>query len=259
MMRSGNKENLKSQTGRRQWIALLMTPGLLFPSKAMAETVHVAVASNFVSTAKKIAEAFGEDTGHKIILSSGSTGKIYAQILKGAPYDIFLSADSKTVDRLQTKMSGRVTYALGKLVLLGSQRSILKETVSTSLNRSDLGKLAIANPKTAPYGRAAIETLTSLSMLEKLKTHFVTGENIAQTYQFVATGNASFGFVALSQVQNLNKTRFKIITRDLYSPIRQDAALLSRSADKPGARSFFSFLRSKVSKEIIRQSGYDLP
>jgi len=236
-----------------------MILSLIFPRQAAADTIHIAVASNFVSTAKKIVEAFGKDSDHRILLSSGSTGKIYAQILKGAPYDIFLSADSETIDKLQTRTADRATYALGKLVLLGARRAVLKETVSTSLNTSDLGKLAIANPKTAPYGRAAIETLTSLGALEKLKPHFVTGENITQTYQFVATGNASFGFVALSQVQDLNKTRYKIIEQDLYSPIRQDAALLSRSAGKPGARSFFSFLKSEVSKEIIRLSGYDLP
>ena len=175
---------------------------------ASADEVQVAVAANFTAPMKMIAAEFEKDSGHKVQLSFGSTGKLYAQIKNGAPFEVMLAADEKTPAKLEKEGAGvagsRFTYAIGKLVLWSPKPGYVDEKGEV-LAKGDFKHVSIANPKLAPYGVAAIETLTALKLLESIEPKLVQGENIAQTHQFVATGNAELGFVALSQVMKGGK------------------------------------------------------
>lgn len=207
---------------------------------AHAGSTHVAVASNFSAAAKEIAQAFNLETGHKAVLSFGSTGKFYAQIINGAPFEVFLAADQKRPALIKGE---RYTYAVGKLALHPANGDQV-------LIDGDFSKLAIANPKTAPYGAAALDVLKKLNLYEKYKSKLVRGENIAQTYQFVATRNAQLGFVALSQV--VDKKRW-IIPTELYQPIKQDVVLIKKTE---AGSAFFEFLRTVKAKSIMNAYGY---
>ena len=227
---------------------------------AEAGEVRVAVAANFAAPIKTIAEVFEKETGTKIQISLGSSGKLFAQIQNGAPFDVFLSADNIKPATLIANgyavKNSEFTYALGTLVLWSRDTRNTKHV----LESSDYRKLAIANPRLAPYGLAAMETLEHLNLTVDTKNKLVQGENIAQTYQFVASGNADLGFVALSQVIQDGKAppQSWVVPSELHSPIRQDAALLMRGKANQEAIAFLHFLRSKTAAAIIRRYGYGL-
>jgi molybdate transport system substrate-binding protein len=230
---------------------------------AHADETQVAVAANFAAPVQKIAADFEKKTGHKAIIVTGATGKFYAQIVNGAPFDILLAADDETPAKLEKEgqsVSGkRFTYAIGKLVLWSTKSAIVDDKGDV-LKRGGFDHLSIANPKVAPYGAAAVETLKALGVYDALQSKLVMGENIAQTHQFVATGNAPLGFVALSQVLKDGKIEgsYWIVPEKLYSPIRQDAALLNKGKDNKAAAAFLEFLKSKPAKDVILSYGYSL-
>lgn len=243
---------------RRLCAALL----LCLPLIASADDVRVAVAANFTAPMQRIAAAFARDTGHRAVLAFGATGKFYAQIHNGAPFDVLLSADDRTPLRLEHDgigMAGsRFTYAIGTLVLW-SPREGYVDPQGKVLAGGDFRHLAVANPKTAPYGAAAMATLDRLGLREKLRPRFVQGENIAQTHQFVASGNAELGFVALSQViedGRIGKGSGWVVPADQHAPIRQDALLLRHGEGNPAARALLEYLRGETAKALIREYGY---
>lgn len=242
--------------------AAIVAPGAAFA--VHADEVNVAVAANFTAPMQKIAAEFERDTGHKALLAFGATGKFYAQIRNGAPFEVFLAADESTPAKLDaegaTIPGSRFTYAVGKLVLWSAQPGLVDDKGAV-LERGDFRHLAIANPKTAPYGAAAMEVLRRLGVADRLADRLVTGENIAQTHQFVATGNAELGFVALSQVSGDGKaaagSQWQVPT-ELYTPLRQDAAILAAGRDKPAARALADYLRGAKAVAIIKSYGYGL-
>jgi molybdate transport system substrate-binding protein len=240
----------------------------LFPRVSLAEELRVAVASNFYSTIKVIAEQFelktadSSDQQHKVILIPGSSGKHYAQIINGAPFDIFFSADTeraRLLEQSERAESGtRFTYALGKLILWSPMDNYV-DLKGEVLKSKDFRYLAIANPKLAPYGKAAEEVLKSLNIWTVLGGRIVRGENIAQTFQFVSSGNAKLGFVAHSQIKSSDLSisgSFWEVPQSIYRPIEQQAVLLR---DSSLAREFLSFVKSDESLSIIYESGYGLP
>lgn len=234
-------------------------------SAARADPVSVAVAANFTEPMKRIAAEFEKSSGHKVSLTFGSTGKFYAQIKAGAPFEVLLAADDGTPARLEAEGSAvkgsRFTYAIGKLVLWSAKEAVV-DPHGDVLRRGGFDHLALANPKLAPYGVAAMETLTALGVGEALAPTLVQGENIAQTYQFVVTGNALLGFVALSQVigedGKIKAGSAWIVPEKYYSPIRQDAVLLEKGRDKPAAAALLKFLRDGPAQKLIRSFGYAL-
>ncbi len=231
---------------------------------AQADTVLVAVASNFTKPMTEIAAAFEKATGHSADLSFGSSGKFVSQLENGGPFEVFLSADDKNPIKLeQTGLAvenSRFTYALGKLVLWSATPGLVDDQ-GQILSKGGFKHLALADPKLAPYGAAAVEVLKNLSVFDKLQPLFVQGENIAQTHQFISTGNAELGFIALSQVIDNGKITVGsgwIIPTDLYKPIRQDAILLKNGAENPAAPALLKFLKSPEALAIIKKYGYDL-
>lgn len=231
---------------------------LLVPFPALADTVKVAVAANFTNVMKELAAGFTRATGHKAILSFGSTGKLYAQIINGAPFAVFLAADQERPKLLETegRASGRFTYATGKLVLWSAKPDFV-DPGGRVLVDGDFDRLAIANPRTAPYGVAALEVLDRLGLGTALTPRLVRGDSVSQTYQFVATGSAELGFVALAQVlPNPGGSRWEPPV-SLYTPIRQDAVLLKRGADQRAAQALMQYLKGTEARALIARSGYD--
>lgn len=233
-------------------------------ASAHAADVSVAVAANFTAPMQKIAGAFEQDTGHQAILAFGSTGKFYAQIKNGAPFQVLLSADDETPARLEREGLGvsgtRFTYAIGKLVLWSRQPGLVDDKGEV-LRTGKFERIALADPKLAPYGAAAVEVLNGLGLMSALAPKFVQGENIAQAYQFVATGNAELGFVAMSQVfaeGKLTQGSAWLVPASLHAPIRQDAVVLSPGKDNAAAAALMAYLRNDKARAIIRSFGYDL-
>ncbi len=229
---------------------------------AHAGTVSVAVAANFTAPMQKIAAAFEADTGHKAELSFGATGKFYAQITHGAPFQVLLSADDTTPARLEREgkavAHSRFTYAIGTLVLWSAQPGTV-DAKGDVLKSGDFKHLAIANPKLAPYGAAALQVMEKLGVATALQPRLVQGENIAQTFQFVSTGNAQLGFVALSQVMADGKIRSGSawqVPASLHEPIRQDAVLLMPGKDSAAASALLTYLRGSKARAIIQSYGY---
>ncbi len=229
-----------------------------------ADEVQVAVAANFTAPMQKIAAEFEKDTGHKALLVFGATGKLYAQIKNGAPFQVFLAADDKTPAKLEvegdTVSGSRFTYAIGTLVLWSAKPGFVDDQGEV-LKKGAFKHLAIANPKTAPYGAAAVATLTQLGLLDALQPKLVTGENISQAYQFVVTENAELGFIALSQVMadgQLSGGSAWIVPADLHDPIRQDAAILAKGQNQPAARALVEYLKGDKAAAIIKSYGYAL-
>jgi molybdate transport system substrate-binding protein len=227
-----------------------------------AAEVNVAVAANFSAPMQAIAARFAEDSGHRAQLSFGSTGKFYTQIRSGAPFAVLLAADQRTPERLEHEglavADSRFTYATGTLVLW-SRDGATVDAQGEVLRRGHFAHLAIADPRVAPYGAAAIETLGALGLLESLRPRLVQGTSIAQAYQFVATGNAELGFVALSQVirdGRIGSGSAWIVPSALHAPLRQDAVLLAPGRDDAPAAALMAFLRGAVAQEIIRAWGY---
>lgn len=242
----------------------LFALALLCPSVAQAEELQVAAASNFTGPMKAIAAEFKKDTGHNIQLTFGSSGKFYAQIRNGGPFHVFLSADDVTPKKLEKEgltVSGtRTTYAIGTLVLWSAKTSLVDPEAAV-LTKGKFTHLAIANPKLAPYGAAALETLDKLGRTTELQPKLIYGENIAQTYQFVASGNAELGFVALSQIMKqgrIEQGSAWIVPDHLYSPIRQDAVMLANGRGNPAAEALLRYLKTQKAAAIIRSFGYKL-
>lgn len=235
---------------------------LALPLSGHAGQAHVAVAANFLAPMKQLVPLFEQSSGHTLVVSSGSTGKFYAQIKNGAPFDVLLAADDETPARLVREGNAVSTqpYAIGKLALWSADPGKIDGTDSV-LRRGAYTRLAIANPKLAPYGAAAMQVLEKLGLSDAVKDKSVTGENIGQTYQFVVSGNAEIGFVALSQITvdgKLAGGSVWQIPSSLYAPIRQDAALLKRGADNPAAPALLDFLKKPQAQAVIRSYGYDL-
>lgn len=232
---------------------------------AQAGEVTVAVAANFAEPMKRIGEQFSAATGHAVNISVGSTGKFYSQIVAGAPFDIFLAADQERPRRLVDEghvVPGAIqTYAIGQLVLWSPKPGVVDDQ-GEILAKGDFAKLAIANPRLAPYGEAAMAVMKSRGLVDKLTPRLVQGDSLAQTYQFVSTGNAELGFVAGSQVSVPGKPVEGSVWRvpqELYPEIRQDMVRLRRSADNEAAAALFEYLRGPQAREVILGFGYALP
>lgn len=236
---------------------------VLMSSNVFADKLNVAVASNFAYTLKILSADFEVLTGHQLVISSASTGKLFAQIQHGAPFDVFLAADERRADLLlkenKAEKSSAYIYAKGQLVLL-SNITIADDCLAT-LSSEKLKRLSIANPKTAPYGLAARQVMENLSLWSQLKSRLVMGENIAQAYQFVHTKNAQAGFVASStllQNKEIEAACVWTIPGDMYSAINQKMVVLNKAKDKPAAHAFLKYMRSARAKEIIKSAGYDV-
>lgn len=231
-------------------------------SATQAAEVRVAVASNFVVPLRALKTRFERDSDHELLISSGSTGMLYAQIRNGAPFDVLLSADAErprrlTADNLAERAS-RATYARGRLVLYSGDPATAGADCLDILADSDSGHIAIANPKIAPYGIAARETLVALEMWRGLGERLVRGENVAQAFHWVETGNARLGFVAMSQLTEpgARKGCSWIVPRTYYAPLEQQLVLLVPGLNNPGARRFVEFMASAGARALIRDMGY---
>ncbi|HTK34325.1 MAG TPA: molybdate ABC transporter substrate-binding protein [Caulobacteraceae bacterium] len=245
----------------RHILSLVLACGVLVGAgPALAAQTQVAVAANFAEPAKAIAEAFAAATGHKATLSVGASGTFYTQITQGAPFEVLLSADAERPTRLEQEGLGvpgtRFTYAVGRLVLY-SKTPGLVDGAGAVLKSDRFQKLAIADPAAAPYGAAAIETLKTLGLYDSVRPKIVQGASIAQAYQFVATGAAEIGFVALSQViDEKGGSRWVAPAKD-HAPIVQQAILLKTGAGNPAARAFLAFLKTPAAVAIIKRYGYE--
>ena len=236
---------------------------LLFLSVIVTEAaeIRIAIASNFTDAIKSLSRDFEKKTGHKTKLIFGSTGRHYAQIKNGAPFDVFFAADSKRPELLEQEgliiTGSRFTYAIGKLVLWSPKADLIDSNTKV-LEQQNFNHIAVANHKLAPYGKAAHDVLTGLNLWEKIKSKAVRGENIAQTFQFVKSGNAELGFVALSQIKHLGKDQQGSkweIPENLYQPIKQQAVLLNNN---PTAKSFMDYMKTDDARNIILNSGYGI-
>lgn len=237
---------------------------LMSSAFARADEVQVAVAANFTAPMQQIAPEFEKATGHKAVASFGATGKFYAQIKNGAPFEILLSADDETPTKLAKEgaavADSQFTYARGKLVLWSAKPDVVDDKGEV-LRKAGFDHIALANPKLAPYGAAAVEAMKALAVHDALAPKFVTAENIGQTFQFVKSGNAALGFIALSQVTKDNKLTEGsawLVPANLYQPIRQDAIVLDKGKGKPAAEALMKFLQGDQAKAVIRSYGYDL-
>ncbi len=244
------------------WIMIFLT---MLSEFVCADTVTVAVAANFTQPMQQIAHQFEKISGDHVILVFGSTGNFYAQIKAGAPFEVLLAADEQTPTKLEQEHLGvagsRFTYAVGKLVLWSAQPKVV-DAEGRVLQSGAFAHLALANPHLAPYGAAAMQTLQSLQLLPALQAKLVEGESIAQAYQFIATGNATLGFVALSQVmaqqgQSARGSMWVVPAAD-YTPLRQDAILLQKGRNDRAAVALLAFLHSPAAQHVIRSFGYDL-
>ncbi len=243
----------------RHFILAIATTTLL-ASSAHADSVNVAVAANFTDAANEIAAVFAQASDHEAILSFGATGQFYTQITQGAPFQILLAADDERPTQAVEEgygVDGSVfTYAIGQLVLYSIEDG--KVTGPETLETGDFQQIAIANPETAPYGKAAVETMEALGVYENLRSKIVQGQNIGQAYQFVETGNAEVGFVALGQVSQTDAGSRWLVPQEHYEPIRQDAVLLKTGENNPAAAAFLEFLQGDEATAIIEKFGYAL-
>ncbi|ATE61452.1 molybdate ABC transporter substrate-binding protein [Thauera sinica] len=236
----------------------------LLACAAHAAEVQIAVAANFTAPIKDIAAEFEKDTGHKVVAAFGPTGGLYTQIKNGAPFEVFFSADDTTPAKLETEgdavAGSRFTYAIGKLVLWSATAGYVDDKGEV-LKKNAFRHLSIGNPKTAPYGLAATQVLDKLGLADAVKPKLVEGTNITQAHQFVATGNAELGFVALSQVYKdgrITGGSAWIVPDNLYEPIRQDAVILARGKGNPAAAALVEYLKGPKAAAVIKAYGYDL-
>ena len=235
---------------------------LMLPLSVWAAEVRVAVAANFAGPMKDIAAVFESQTGHKPVLTPGASGKFYAQITNGAPFDVFLSADDETPQKLEkvgkAVPGSRFTYAIGRLILWSPKDNWVTDGVDL-LKKEDFRFLAIANPRVAPYGIAAVQTMQKIGVLSQLEPKVVQGENISQTHQFVTSGNADLGFVALSQVWQNGKLKSGsgwLVPETYHDALRQDAVLLEVGKQSEAAKALLNFLKSDKAREIMTAYGY---
>lgn len=249
----------RAETRRRPWrLALWAFLSLAFAAPAGAGEVTVAVAANFIAAARDIGAGFEAETGHRAVFSFGSTGQLYVQIAQGAPYEVFLAADRARPERAIEEgfavAGSRFTYATGRIVLYSKDPTLVQGP--ETLSEAAFARIAIANPATAPYGAAAVETMTALGVYDALAARIVQGANIAQTYQFVETANAALGFVALSQIADHERGSRWLVPESFHAPIAQDAVLLKAGAGNDAARAFLAFLRSPAARAIKEKYGY---
>lgn len=244
------------------FVSLLAATMLFMGGQSMAAEIRLAVASNFANAITTLAERFESNTGHKVTLIFGSTGKHYAQIKHGAPFDAFFAADVRRPERLEKEgvavPGSRFTYAVGKLVLWSPKPGYV-DAQAQVLEQKQFHYLAIANPELAPYGKAAQQVLQARGLWDGLQGHIVRGENISQAFQFVKSGNAELGFVAYSQVKRPEQPfegSFWKVPQVLYTPIEQQAVLLKESK---AARAFLLFMQTGEALKIIHEYGYDVP
>ena len=227
---------------------------------AHADQTNVAVAANFTDAANEIAKVFKEKTGHEAVLSFGSTGQLYTQITQEAPFEVFLAADderpNKAIEEGFAVPDSQFTYAIGTLVLWSQDPDLVQG--EATLKSGDFTKIAIANPEAAPYGAAAVQIMKAIGVYDQLEPKLVQGNNISQTLQFVETGNAELGFVALAQVaRNADGSRW-VVPEDLHDAIRQDAVLLKTGKDSEAAKAFVEFLQGPEAAAIIKEFGYGI-
>jgi len=254
---------------KRKWWGLKC--GLVLPcfflqvSVTFAGEVHVAIASNFIFPLKELSQEFENTTGDKVVMISGSTGKLYAQIHQGAPFEVFLAADSTRPELLEKEGIGvsgsRFTYAVGRLALWSADAKLVSAFGLQILDQKNFRYLAIANPKTAPYGKATEQVLRKTGYWEKIQSRLIRGENISQTLQFVVTGNAQIGFISLSQLNSSKGSlggTFWLVPLSLHEPIQQQAILLKRAKSNHVAREFLKFIKSKKGQKIIKSYGYSV-
>jgi molybdate transport system substrate-binding protein len=239
----------------------LVAAGASTTAPALAADINVAVAANFTEPAKEIAALFERKTGNKVVFSFGASGQFYTQITQDAPFQVFLSADQERPEKAESEgfavPGSRFTYAVGKLVLWSRDPNLVKG--ESTLKDGTFTKIAIANPVAAPYGTAAIETMKALNVYEMLQPKIVQGNSIAQTFQFVDTGNAELGFVALSQVIERKEGSRWLVSNSLYSPIKQDGVLLKKGANNEAAKAFLDFLKGPEAAAIESKFGYGTP
>ena len=231
---------------------------------AFADEVQVAVAANFTAPIQAIAKDFEQDTGHKLVASFGATGQFYTQIKNGAPFEVFLSADDTTPARLEQEgdsvKGSRFTYAIGTLALWSAREGYVDDKGEV-LKGNSFEHLSIANPKAAPYGLAATQVLAKLGLTDATKPKIVEGQSITQAYQFVSTGNAELGFVALSQIfkdGKLTSGSAWIVPANLHEPIKQDAVILNKGKDNPAAKALIEYLKGPKAAAVIKSFGYQL-
>jgi molybdate transport system substrate-binding protein len=233
----------------------------LFSRLGLAEEVSVAVAANFTDATRQLIPLFEQSTGHTVKASFGSTGKLYSQIENGAPFEVFLAADTKRPAKAETEAlavaGSSFVYAKGKLVLWSAKPGLFPAG-EAYLKTAAFDHLALANPKTAPYGLAAQQVMAHLGLLSALSPKLVKGDSIAQTFQFVVTGNAQAGFVASSQIKAWRGDAGSVweIPAEYYSPIEQTAVLLKKGESNPAAQAFLDFLKSDASRKVIVEYGY---
>ena len=233
-------------------------------NSAWADEVQVAVAANFTAPIQAIAKDFEKDTGHKLVAAYGATGQFYAQIKNGAPFEVFLAADDSTPEKLEkegdTVKGSRFTYAIGTLALWSAKDGYV-DAKGDVLKNNEFKHLSIANPKAAPYGLAATQVLSKLQLTEATKAKIVEGQNITQAYQFVSTGNAELGFVALSQIYKDGKVSSGsawIVPSNLHEPIKQDAVILNKGKDNAAAKALVDYLKGPKAAAVIKSYGYEI-
>ncbi len=249
-----------------RWVAGL---ALVVAMSALAQAgtateIRLAVASNFAPAARAIADLYARQGGHQVTISSGSTGKLYAQIVQGAPFDMLLAADEETPARLENEgkvaAGGRFTYALGQLALWSSDAQAIHGDGLALLRAAAFNRLAIANPRIAPYGRAALQFLQSTGLADQLQAKLLIAENITQAYQYVATGNAALGLVAYAQIAGTGGGSYWLPPADSYAPLVQQAVVLRPAAQRDEVRDFARFLQSATVREYLGQHyGYRFP
>ena len=258
-----------TRRGQIRWLLaafLVFAPSLAPIAVSADEPVRVAVASNFAGTMRDVVDAFEIATGDTVTLSPASTGKLFAQIRNGAPFDVFLAADTVRPEALEASghaIAGtRFTYAVGRLVLWSADRDLVDRHCRDALMQDSRGRLAIANPRTAPYGLAAEEVLAALDESGALQDRLVVGENVGQTLQFAATGNARFAFVSAAQLYgrlaDVPGCRWEV-PGELHGPVEQQAVLLNKAADNPSARALLEFMQSEQGRRLIEKRGYTVP
>ncbi|MFT0866225.1 molybdate ABC transporter substrate-binding protein [Pseudomonas sp. CAM1A] len=249
---------------RLPYLAASTLASLISLNSAWADEVQVAVAANFTAPIQAIAKDFEKDTGHKLVAAYGATGQFYAQIKNGAPFEVFLAADDSTPAKLEQEKEivagSRFTYAIGTLALWSAKPGYV-DAKGEVLKKNAYKHLSIANPKAAPYGLAATQVLDKLKLTEATKAKIVEGQNITQAFQFVSTGNAELGFVALSQIYKDGKVSEGsawIVPAELHDPIRQDAVILNKGKDNPAAKALVDYLKGPKAAAVIKSYGYEL-
>ena len=244
------------------FVALLAVACGREPAPTPAPPLNVAVAANFSATQDALAKRFTEMTGTEVVPSVGSTGQLFAQIQNGAPFHVFLSADQERPQQLEAAglavPGSRFSYAEGRIALYGPGLDSVRADGADLKDHPD-AKVAVANPATAPYGAAAMAALEKLGMLEQVRPRIVQGESIAQTEQFVRSGSAELGFLALSQVIHEPAAKYWLVPRELHPPILQDAVLLEAGREHPAAQAYLDFLKSDEGRRIIEGDGYSVP